>query len=76
MQKKENREPKENKRYKTNKDFTGDYTSVNPQCDNCQLLRTGTMAAELVYSFKPHKNILILTENEPTFVIHLSGTCL
>ena len=35
MQKKENREPKENKRYKTNKDFTGDYTSVNPQFDNC-----------------------------------------
>ena len=35
MQKKQNREPKENKRCKTNKDFTGDYTSVNPQFDNC-----------------------------------------
>ena len=35
MQKKENREPKENERYKTNKDFTGDYTNVNPQFHHC-----------------------------------------
>ena len=32
------------------------------------------MTAEHVYSFKPHKNILILTENELSSVILLSGT--
>ena len=32
------------------------------------------MTAEHVYSFKRHKNILILTENEPSSVILLSGT--
>ena len=77
MQKKENnREPKENKRYKANKDFTGDNTNVNLPFHHCYLLRTGTMTAEHVYSFKSHKNILILTENEPSSVILLSGTCL
>ena len=36
MQKKENnREPKENKSYKTNKDFTGDYTKINLQFHHC-----------------------------------------
>ena len=36
MQKKENnRELKENKRYKTNKDFTGDYTKANLQFYPC-----------------------------------------
>ena len=36
MQKKENnRERKENNRYKTNKDFTGDYTKVNLQFHHC-----------------------------------------
>ena len=65
MQKKENnREPKENKRYKANKDFTGDYTNVDLQFHHCYLPRTGTMTAEHVYSFKSHKNILILTEND------------
>ena len=74
MQKKENnREPKENKRYKTNKGFTGDYTKVNLQFHHCWLLRTGTATAEHVYSFKFHKNILILTENEPSSVILLTG---
>ena len=34
------------------------------------------MTAEHVYSFKPHKYIFILTENEPSSVMLLSGTCL
>ena len=34
------------------------------------------MTSEHVYSIKPHKNILILTENEPSSIILLSGTCL
>ena len=33
------------------------------------------MTAEHVYSLKAHKNIFILTENEPSSVILLSGTC-
>ena len=32
------------------------------------------MTAEYVYSFKPHKNIMILTENEPSSVMLLTGT--
>ena len=36
MQKKENnREPKENIRYKTNKDFIGDYINVNLLFHHC-----------------------------------------
>ena len=34
------------------------------------------MTAEHVYSLKAHTNIVILTENEPSSVILLSGTCL
>ena len=34
------------------------------------------MTAEHVYSLKPRKNVLILTENEPSSVILLIGTCL
>ena len=34
------------------------------------------MTAEHVYSFKPHKNILLLAENELSSVFHLTGTCL
>ena len=30
-----NREPKENERFKTNKDFTGDYANVNLQFHYC-----------------------------------------
>ena len=29
------------------------------------------MTAEHVYSFKPHKNILILSENEPSSICYL-----
>ena len=36
MQKKENnREPKENKKYNTNKDFTRNYTNINLQFHCC-----------------------------------------